>query len=148
MTLLTARRAFEKRDAAPTPVAEIAEALLGRHNVAKFIALRQRALDGGCVEVVLAPPGVHVGQLPLVAKPLRLVDVIGAACPLQGGLQVPPVLQQLQCRTNPCKTAAPSSHAIDHHRGQASEPPLQRLQHCSNVGLLPRGATYTVLHRM
>ena len=108
---------------APIPVAEIAEALLGRHNVAKLITLRQRALDGGCVEVVLAAPGVHIGQLPLVAKPLRLVDVVGAARPLQGGLQVPPVLQQLQRCTNPCKTKAPSSDAIDQNTTHAFEPP-------------------------
>ena len=88
------------------PIAKVAEALLGGHDVAELVALRQRALDGSCMEVVLAAAGVDVRQLPLVPQPLRLIDVIGAPSPLQGGSQVPPVLQQLQGCANTWKQAA------------------------------------------
>ena len=88
------------------PVAQVAEALLGGHDVAELVTLSQRALDGSRMEVVLAAASVDVRQLPLVAQPLRLVDVVGAAGPLQGGLQVPPVLQQLQGCTNACRQTA------------------------------------------
>ena len=102
------------------PVAQVAEPLLGGHDVAKFVTLSQRALDGGRMVVILAAAGVDVRQLPLIAQPLRLVDVIGAPGPLQGGLQVPPVLQQLQGCANACtqtaclrqKTLTPQSEVL------------------------------------
>ena len=72
------------------PVAKVAEALLWGHGVAELIALSPRALNGGRVEVVLAAAGGDVCQLPLVSQPLRLVDVVGAPSPLQGGPSGPP----------------------------------------------------------